>query len=170
MLGLHRWSSVSSGTRWQINADVQVSLVTLEGAVLRPEKDHQEKVSDTIRKALLLNILPKTVQSRVYEHLDMLTTHEIVRENVISLVHVSQGPTGMDCSSVNVDTGEGEQWSYEDEWWPEEEEIDVGAVVTSETECVRCLRKGSPLDHVGRAGGEGKRKGKWGNIREREGV
>ncbi len=62
------------------NADVQASIVTWEGAVLRLEMDHKEKLSDEIRRALLLNILPKTVQSRVYEHFDRLTTYEKVRE------------------------------------------------------------------------------------------
>ena len=67
------------------NADVQASLVVWGGAVLRLEKDHKEKVSDEIKMALLLNILPKTIQSRVYEHIDTLTTYEKVREKVVSL-------------------------------------------------------------------------------------
>ena len=61
------------------NADVQASLVQWEGAVLRLEKDHKEKLSDEIRRAFLMKFLPKTVQSRVYEHLDRLTTYEKLR-------------------------------------------------------------------------------------------
>ncbi len=68
------------------NADFQASLVVWEGAVLRLEKDHKQKLSDKIRRALLLNILPKTIQSRVYEHLDRLTAYEELREKTVSLV------------------------------------------------------------------------------------
>ena len=82
------------------------------------EKKQKEKLSDKIKRALLLNILPATVQSRVYEHLERPTTYEKVRGKLISLVHVTRGPNDMDCSNVNKD--EDAQW--EEEWWPDEEE------------------------------------------------
>ena len=121
------------------NADVQASLVTWEGAVLRLEKDHKEKLSDKIKRALLFNILPATIQSRVYEHLDRLTTYDKVRGKVISLVQVAKGPGDVDCGSLNVDADE--QWPDYTNWWPDKEETDIGAF-TPETQCFRCGGKG----------------------------
>ena len=138
------------------NADVQASLVVWEGAVLRLEKDHKEKLSDKIQRALLLNILPKTVQSRVYEHLDRLTTYEKVREEVISLVQVARGPNDMHCSNVN--NTEEEERRPEEEWWPVEEEAYAGAL-TPDTQCYRCGGKGHLSSSCGTPKEEGNGKG-----------
>ena len=120
---------------------------------------------DQIRRALLLNILPVTIQSRVYEHLDWLTTYEKVREKVTSLVQVGKGPGDVDCGNLNVD--EEEQWPDDRNWWPEEEETDVGAV-TPETQCFRCGGRGHITTTCGTAKEKGKGKCKGGDRGDRQ--
>ena len=58
------------------------SAVQWEGQVRRLEKEHNEKLSDKIKRALVLNILPAVVHSRIYDHLDRLTTYEEDREKM----------------------------------------------------------------------------------------
>ena len=52
--------------------DVQVGLVQWESQLLALERDHKETLSPKVRRALLMNILPASMQSRVMEHLDRL--------------------------------------------------------------------------------------------------
>jgi hypothetical protein len=53
--------------------DVQSGLVKWEAMLLALERDHNERLSPKVRRALLLNILPNALQSRLLEHLDRLT-------------------------------------------------------------------------------------------------
>lgn len=63
--------------------DVQSELVGWETMLLSLERDHAEKLSLKIRRALLLNILPSALQSRILEHLDRLIDYGQVREKVV---------------------------------------------------------------------------------------
>ena len=61
-------------------------------------------------------MLPATVQSGVYEHLDWFTTYDAVSEKVVSLVQVARGTDGRDCS-YDVWCGHDardEEWSHEE--------------------------------------------------------
>ena len=53
------------------------------------ERDHQEVLSPKIKRALLMNVLPSSVQTRVMEHLDRLKTYKEVRDKVVSLCHIT---------------------------------------------------------------------------------
>ena len=68
--------------KWVIPArtNVLVGIVQWEAALLAIERDHQEKLSWKMKRALLLNILPDAMQKRIYEHLDRLTTYESVED------------------------------------------------------------------------------------------
>ena len=66
--------------------DVQSELVRWETMLLSLERDHAEKLSPKIRRALLLNILPKWLQDRILEHLDRLIDYAQVREKIVSLL------------------------------------------------------------------------------------
>ena len=59
--------------------DVQSELVRWETMLLSPECDHAERLSPKIRRALLLNILPATLQPRLLEHPDRLVDYGPVR-------------------------------------------------------------------------------------------
>ena len=67
--------------------DVQSGLVLWEAQLLALERDHQEQLSPKIKRALLMNVLPSSVQTRVMEHLDRLKTYKEVRDKVVSLCH-----------------------------------------------------------------------------------
>jgi len=56
--------------------DVQSGLVLWEAQLLALERDHQEQLSPKIKRALLMNVLPSSVQTRVMEHLDRLKTYK----------------------------------------------------------------------------------------------
>ena len=63
--------------------DVQSELVSWETMLLSLERDHAEQLSPTIRRALLLNILPSALQPRILEHLDRLVDYAQVREKAV---------------------------------------------------------------------------------------
>ena len=67
--------------------DVQSGLVIWEAQLLALERDHQEQLSPKIKRALLMNVLASSVQTRVMEHLDRLKTYKEVRDKVVSLCH-----------------------------------------------------------------------------------
>ena len=64
--------------------DVQSGLVKWETLLLSLERDRNEKLSPTIRRALLLNIWPNLIQPRLLEHLDRLLDYKQVREKIVS--------------------------------------------------------------------------------------
>ena len=79
---------------------------------------HSEKLSPKIRRALLLNILPNVLQSRLLEHLDRLTDYAQVRGKAVSLVQSQRNPDAMDCSLID---GGFQSVQSEDEMIPEAE-------------------------------------------------
>ena len=52
-------------------------------------RDHKEVLSEKLRTALMVSILPQTLQERVAEHLDRLTTYNEVHSKIIGLVQAS---------------------------------------------------------------------------------
>ena len=111
--------------------------------LLALERDHSEKLSPKIRRALLPNILPNVLQSRLLEHLDRLTDYAQVREKVVSLVQSHRNPDAMDCSLVD---GGFQSVQSEDEatgaegYTEEEEAMDLAAL--ADVVCRRCQKKG----------------------------
>ena len=112
--------------------------------LLSLERDHSEKLSSKIRRALLLNILPNALQSRLLEHLGRLTDYAQVCEKVVSLVQSQRNPDAMDCSLVdggNQSVPSEEEMAPEAEGYTEEEEaMDLAAL--ADIVCRRCQRKG----------------------------
>ena len=107
------------------------------------ERDHEERLSPKIRRALLLNILPAALQSRLLEHLGRLVDYAQVREKVVSLVQTQRNPDAMDCSLVDG----GNQSVHDEEAAPEaegytdeEEAMDLAAL--ADVVCRRCNKKG----------------------------
>ena len=95
---------------------MQAGLVHWETQLLALERDHQEVLSPKVRRALLLNVLPATLQARIFEHLDRLTTYAQVREKVVSLVQVARGADDVDLSHLNCEPcGQVQGW---DDQWP----------------------------------------------------
>ena len=87
----------------------------LAGAqMLALERGHQETLSPKIKRALLMNVLPTSVQPRVMEHLDRLKTYKEVREKAITLCHSFD-----DADIGNVDNGSSGGDSLES-WWQDE--------------------------------------------------
>ena len=50
--------------------DVQAGLILWEAQLLQLERDHNESLSEKIKRAFLMNVLPSAIQSRIMEHLD----------------------------------------------------------------------------------------------------
>ena len=69
--------------------DVHAYLVLWEAQVLALARDHQEVLNEKIKRALLMNILPTTIQTRIMEHLDRLKTYKEVRDKIVSLCHTN---------------------------------------------------------------------------------
>ena len=127
--------------------DVQSGLVKWETMLLSLERDHNEKLSPKIRRALLLNILPHALQSRLLEHLDRLLDYKQVREKIVSLVQSQRNPDAMDCSLLDGGSQpvQSEDEAIEAEGYTEEEEaMDLAAL--ADVVCRRCNKKG----HVAR--------------------
>ena len=87
-----------------------------------------------------MNILPASLQSRVFEHLDRLVDYSQVREKVVTLVQGQKNPDAMEANNVYEDDS---RWAEEEEaaWQANEEEMmDLAnlALIT----CHRCKKKG----------------------------
>ena len=103
----------------------------------------QRKLSPKIRRALLLNILPHALQSRLLEHLDRLLDYKQVREKIASLVQSQRNPDPMDCSLLDGGSQpvQSEDEAIEAEGYTEEEEaMDLAAL--ADVVCCRCQKKG----------------------------
>ena len=60
--------------------DIQAGLVLWEAQMLALERDHQETLSSKIKRAVLMDVLPTSVQPRVMEHLDRLNVQRGTRK------------------------------------------------------------------------------------------
>ena len=56
--------------------NVQAGLIAWEGWLLQLQRDHHEDLSEKIKRAFLMNVLPSSLQSKVMEHLDRLKTYK----------------------------------------------------------------------------------------------
>ena len=117
---------------------VQSELVRWETMLLSLERDHAEKLSPKTRRALLLNILPSTLQPRILEHMDRLVDYGQVQEKVVSLVQMQRNPDAMDCSQVYGEEDEGTEEEAEG-YTEEEAAMDLAAL--ADIVCRRCNKK-----------------------------
>ena len=107
--------------------DVLTGLVRWEGQVAALSRDHKEVLTEKLRIAFMLKILPTSLQERIAEHLDRLTTYNEVHDKIVSLVQSSSRYNlgdAMDCSAVD----------YGD--YGQDEDADVNAL--SQNHCARC--------------------------------
>ena len=106
--------------------DVLTGLVRWEAPVAMPARDHKEVLSEKLRTALMISILPQTLQERAVEHFDRLTTYNDVHAKIIGLVQASSrysASDAMGCSAV-------------DEYTEEDEDSEINAL--SKNHCTRC--------------------------------
>ena len=134
------------------NHDIQAGLVQWGSLLLTFERDHKVAFSSKMRRAFLINIMPKAIQGKLFEHLDRMTTYALVREKAVSLVQAGKGPGDMDCSNLNCEPC-GQGWSqpgWDDIQWqddaqstPEEgaEEAYINAA-SANSVCNRCGGRG----------------------------
>ena len=81
-------------------------------------RDHKKVLSEKLRTALMISILPQSLQEPVAEHLDRLTTYHEVYDKIVGLVQASSrysASDAMDCSAI-------------DEYAAEEDEADINAL------------------------------------------
>ena len=106
--------------------NVQAGLIAWEGWLLQLQRDHHEDLSEKVKRAFLMNVLPSSLQSKVMEHLDRLKTYKEVRDKVISLCHnLEETDIGsMDDSSPlaggYAPTGEGDDHDDWEGWWTDD--------------------------------------------------
>ena len=90
-------------------------------------RDYKETLSEKMRIAFMIRILPQALQERIQEHLDRLTTYQEVHDKAVNLVQSSAkygGSDAMDCSGL-------------DDWYgdlcvsPNHEEEDINAISKS---------------------------------------
>lgn len=130
-------------------------------------------MSEKMKTAFLLNILPNVLRRRVYEHIDRLTLYGDFGDEIVALIH-SRSPDDMGVG--NVDQAAAERWGGDWEYLAEED-ADIGALGRG-LQCHRCGGNGqyardcSTLKGKGK-GGEGgrvKAKGKSARIARRRGT
>lgn len=119
--------------------DVQLELVRWESMLLSLECDHAGKLSPTIRRALLLSILPTALQPRILEHVDRLADYDQVRDKVVSLVQTQRNPDAMDTNMVYGEDNEAVEEAAEG--CTEEEEA-MGLAALADVVCRRCNKRG----------------------------
>ena len=106
---------------------VQAGLVRWEAQFLALERDHKETLSPKVRRALLMNLLPVSMQSRIMEHLGRLKTYAAVREKIIALCQSSIDEAdigGVDSNGIGNDLGAwGGWWQDEVGAWREPEQM-----------------------------------------------
>ena len=123
--------------------DVQSGLIEWETLFRSLECDHNEMLSPKIRRALLLNILPTVLQSRLLEHLDRLLDYKQVREKIVSLVQSTRNPDAMGCSQLDrgsqpIDSDDEEEVA--EGYTEQEEAMDLAAL--ADIVCRRCNKRG----------------------------
>ena len=64
-------------------------LVRGEPMVAMLSRDHKEVLSEKLRIAFMISILPQALQARVEEQLDRLTTYRDVHSKIVSLAQSS---------------------------------------------------------------------------------
>ena len=108
---------------WKIKGkgkDILSGLQKWENKVAELSRDHNERLGDNIQRAMLMNILPVTMQSRIREHLDRLKTYKDSREKIVSLSHSLAGLTDIgnldNTSDSSSDSWEG-WWQGDDGGW-----------------------------------------------------
>ena len=96
--------------------DVHGGLVQWEAQVLALARDHQEVLSEKIRRALLMNVLLASMQSRIMEHMDRLKTYKEVRDKVVALSRNSE-----DAADIgNLDDANDTPPDAWEAWWQDE--------------------------------------------------
>ena len=96
-------------------------------------RDHKEVLSEKLRTALMISILPQGLQERVAEHLDRFTTYHEVHDKIVGLVQASSrysASDAMDCSAV-------------DKYAADEEEADINALPRNH--CDQASQRTSPV-------------------------
>ena len=127
--------------------DVLAGIIRWEGMVAVLARDHKEVLSEKLRIALLIGILPNSLQERIMEHLDRLITYNDVHAKVVSLVQASpkyMAGDAMDCSGLD----------YNDDQY---EDMDIDAL--SRDHCNRCGGVGHYARECPSPKGKGKGKG-----------
>ena len=166
--------------------DVAAGIVLWEAQLLQLERDHQERFSEKIRRAFLMNVLPSTLQGKIMEHLDRLKTYKEVRDKVTSLCGAADDA---DIGNLDAQVPESPPDNW-DGWWqddvtfgwhepePAEEQVDVQAL--ADMRCHVCGGMGHLARHCaspnpkgggkgGKSGGKGS-KGKGGGKGGKGGV
>ncbi len=95
------------------NNEVLHSLLKWETMIASLARDYKETPSEKMKVALMVRILPQSLQERIHEHLDRLTSYKEVYDKVVSLVQSSSkyGNDEMDCSWVGENSG----YEYEEQ-------------------------------------------------------
>lgn len=132
--------------------DVLTGIVRWESMVAILARGHKEVLSDKMRMALLISILPTSRQECIMEHLDRLTTYNEVHDKVVSVVQACprySASDAMDCSGLDYYEGYTEDYT---------EEADIDAI--SRDHCARCGGFGHYARDCTTPKGKGKEKGK----------
>ena len=131
--------------------NVQAGLITWEGWLLQLQRDHHEDLSEKLKRAFLMNVLPTALQGRVMEHLDRLKTYKEVREKVVSLcnnleetdIGILEDPSQLLAGGFDS-TGEEENQDDWNGWWMDENqgwhapepEVDIQGL--ADMKCYNC--------------------------------
>jgi hypothetical protein len=88
--------------------DMQTSVAKWEMHINNLERDHGEKMSDKIKMALMVQMLPDDIQRTIIQHMDRMENYRQVKDKLIGLVQSSA--TLKDDDAMDVDNLADERW------------------------------------------------------------
>jgi hypothetical protein len=129
--------------------DMQTSVAKWEMHINNLERDHGEKMSDKIKMALMVQMLPDDIQRTIIQHMDRMENYRQVKDKLIGLVQSSA--TLKDDDAMDVDNLADERW---DEYECETNALGKG----SGSGCFRCGGLGHQACQCATSKGKGKEK------------
>ena len=135
--------------------EVEEAITSWENKVKKLESEYGEKLSDTMKTAIVTGMMLASIQDFVYTNVDETTRYQAVVDKLRSWagnnLAMMSGPVPMDVGEVH-----GKQWAAETEDW---EGTDVQAVGAG-TQCHRCGGWGHMARECPTSPGKSKGKGK----------
>ena len=116
--------------------DIPAIIEAWESKVSTLKSEHEEGLSDKLKTAILVSMLPNELQDIVFQNMDGGTKYETVRDKVISLAGYRiqmASPVPMDIGAVNNGSNKCEHyheqaWSQDVSSWHGESELEIGQV------------------------------------------
>jgi hypothetical protein len=148
-------SEVASPKQVKEMKDIDEAITTWENKVKRLESEYDEKLSQTMKVAVVTGMMPMAVQDFIYTNIDDGTKYDVmvarIRSWAANKLAMMDGPIPMDIGEVDMGG-----WSEEGREWDEAQVQAIGP----NAQCYRCGGWGHMSRECPTAPGKAKGKGK----------